>query len=1086
MENERRNTKIVAEVKSVTEKGRKTVKNFYAIVFATAMLCLAATGINAGSAENSNLKKWTDRVIPLPHEVKVTGSVTVPVNKIKCSGKIKDPQQVVISKLLKTLMTEKQSVTVDIKLGLVSDSKLNVPKEIKKRLGKLPNKDQAYAIVSSKHGDKLNIILTANTGYGLLYAVRTFSQMLKLPAKITPETRIEVPVVNIVDWPDIGERGQWGNHSQFFMPEFSKLKLNLIAQFSRPGIDKNGNPVIMDHAEQIKQAAEYGIKYVLYVSHLSILGSTTLAKVPYNKKLKHLVPALAKLKNGKPAPYPDFENPLMEKMFAKWLMEIADAVAPYHKIMSLWLSEGTPGNFTTCKGKRVSYKIELDAIKKAFGKVKKKYPDMTLQVAISQGTRRAEKNSMIIDYCEKNNFGVHYYDGHLTYISDKKPMIFPELTKMAAQGKWVGCIPQITNSWRTVVPMTSPQLVKFRCKEFADKKLSCIWGYSVPNKLFYEFNFAAMAEWSWNANGRSPEEFSRIYAISKNMPDPDLFAAWAVKEGKASWELAASNLIICLVHDPAMGFYGSVPFDYTYGGASKLHNIPELDKVIKTARDALKIAKQIGNPDLLNESVFTYYSLMTFNVLKKLSADLRKKKISPKVKQDIKANLDWLDYAAAQIRSNVVEWGKRHAARQYWMKGRLFMNDRLLESAKALTQTCDALRTVTAGLRIPDPRPETRLVDVGEWTIKDVSRNKAKLQFDVSKLVSRTGGDYNVCLDLLESRGLSCVIISWIKLLGVSPGKPPQVLAVSSETRGGAYPRVRNNASHIECSLKVPATPGTQKLILEIDLNMWALGRRFPEGFPAKQRVCWGLVSLRRVYGSKDFPKTGNVSGSKASPSRKLAEEPQKKIKIRSKGKVIQVGITNGYNAEGLLMSLKGRRDINPFTIRRITPENLEKCNVLLVSQSPKPMLLNRNAKLLVNWVEAGGGIMFFHDGVGYRKHLSIFKDIGMGITNPRAGRVKVIKKHPVTQGVEMNKYFHPGYSYDHVVMKVGPKGEILLSSADGRPVLIAGELGKGRIVLNGMLTGWKSSEKSPRGSTVPTAGDELKILLNSIKWLAN
>ncbi len=1053
----------------------------YGIFCAVALVMGCNSKIKAEN-EKADVKKWTDRVIPLPHEVKVTGSVTVPVNKIKCSGKIKTPQQVVISKLLKPLTGRKKSAAVDIKLGLASDSELNVPKAIKERLGKLPNSDQAYAIVSSKQGGKLNVILTANTGYGLLYAVRTFSQMVKLPEKINPETKVEVPIVNVIDWPDIAERGQWGNQSKFFIPEFSELKLNLIAYPIRTTIDKNGNPQVADQKEDIKMAAEYGIKYVSLITHISTFGSFALAKVPYRKKLKHLLPALAKRKNGKPAPYPDFESKKMQELFAAWLTKLADATAPYHNIINIWLSEGEPGKYYTCKGHRVSYKIELDAVKRAFNEVKKKYPDLTMRLGISQGTRRAGKNNMIIDYCEKNNYGIQYYDGHKTYISDKNPMIFPRLTQSAAKGNWVGCLPQITNSWRTIVPMTSPQFVKFRCKEFADKKVSSFWGYTVPNKLFYEFNFAAMAEWTWNANGRTVEDFSRVYADFRNMLEPDTFAEWAVKEGQTAWSLAASNLMICLVHDPAMGFYGSIPFDYTYGGASKLKNVPNLEQEIKVAGEALELAEKLNNPDLVNESEFTYYALKAFKTLKALSKLIRIKEITAKEKAEIADKLNELDLAAHKVKVNALEWGARHGARQYYYKGKPPTQNRLLEAAEALLRTCDALRTVTACLRIPDPRPESRLIDIGEYSVKDFTRNKAKLRFDITKLVARNGGDYHVCFDWLEAKGLQFVMVSWVKLIGETPGEKPKVLSVSKDTHGTGMPRLAGNVPSVECSLTVPKTGSSTKLILEIDLTIWALGRSFPEEFPAKQRVCWGLISLRRVYGKGEFPMTG----SKASARSKSVESAQKKIKICPKGKVIQVGITKGYNTEGLLESLKGRNDIHAFTIRRINRESLEKCNVLLVAQSSNPLLLNRSAKLLVDWIVHGGGIMFFHDGVGYRKHLAVFKDIGMGITHPRVGDVKVIKKHPVTKGIEIGNYFHPGYRYDHVLIRTGPKGENLAVSKEGRPVLVAGKLGKGRIVLNGMLTGWNSSEKSPRGSMAPAKGAEFKILLNSVKWLAN
>lgn len=38
--------------------------------------------------------------------------------------------------------------------------------------------------------------------------------------------------------------------------------------------------------------------------------------------------------------------------------------------------------------------------------------------------------------------------------------------------------------------------MRFRCKEFADKQVKTIYGYTVPNRFYYEFNLMAMAEWT--------------------------------------------------------------------------------------------------------------------------------------------------------------------------------------------------------------------------------------------------------------------------------------------------------------------------------------------------------------------------------------------------------------------------------------------------------------------------------------------------------------------------------------------------------------------------------------------------------------
>ena len=45
-------------------------------------------------------------------------------------------------------------------------------------------------------------------------------------------------------------------------------------------------------------------------------------------------------------------------------------------------------------------------------------------------------------------------------------------------------------------------------------------GYAVPGNRFHEFNVMAEAEWTWNAQGRTPEEFARAYAVAQGMRRP--------------------------------------------------------------------------------------------------------------------------------------------------------------------------------------------------------------------------------------------------------------------------------------------------------------------------------------------------------------------------------------------------------------------------------------------------------------------------------------------------------------------------------------------------------------------------------------
>jgi len=124
------------------------------------------------------------------------------------------------------------------------------------------------------------------------------------------------------------------------------------------------------------------------------------------------------------------------------------------------------------------------------------------------------------------------------------------------------------------------------------------------------------------------------------------------------------------------------------------------------------------------------------------------------------------------------------------------------------------------------------------------------------------------------------------------------------------------------------------------------------------------------------------------------------------------------------------------------------------------------------------------HDAVGYRRHKPAFPEIGKGTTNPKLDTVKVIKEHPVTKGLKKGETFIHGYA-DHIAIEKGSEGDVLVVDERGYPVVVIGRIGKGKVVLNGMLTGRASKVKgSYVGVDREPTGGELKLLINAVKWL--
>ena len=100
---------------------------------------------------------------------------------------------------------------------------------------------------------------------------------------------------------------------------------------------------------------------------------------------------------------------------------------------------------------------------------------------------------------------------------------------------------------------------------------------------------------------------------------------------------------------------------------------------------------------------------------------------------------------------------------------------------------------------------------------------------------------------------------------------------------------------------------------------------------------------------------------------------------------------------------------------------------------------------------------------------------------------LKVSSEHPINKGFAKEDKIVPGFEYDHYAIKPGKAAQTVLEDKQGNSVVLAGELGKGRLVYNGTLPGcyapWNTPEEMKKGEL---KGKELDLLVNTVKWLAN
>lgn len=767
---------------------------------------------------------WSDRVIPLPKEIRVSETVRVRAGDIlvECSDRKSVQSRAAVNLLRASCLSDGNQPAFGIRLLLADDADGYADPSALERLQSLPNADQAYHIEPTSQRDGLLVI--ANSPLGLLFAARTLVQLMHAPAKTTALTQIEIPLVTITDWPDIAERGQWGGDVRLHIAETSQYKLNVIEDGASVNVDDKGEPVCRLKPSYVADNLALGVKIVPFISHLEQISrytglmsrSDVISKPDPSKPLpSDYVPGLC------------MSSPATRAMINGWIEKIAE-VENVTDIM-VWLSENASPCFCDqCMGKE-PFGLEVDAISEAYREVKKSHPNVRLRILTTQGSYSA--NDRILAAAPRD-MGVSYYDGGRTYDSSRKPMIYPLLENFAKSGRWLGVYPQITHSWRTVFPWTAPQFIKFRAQEFADKELSNVIGYAVPSNYCHDFNVLALAEWTWNAHGRSPEEFSRVYALKRGISDPDLFAEWATLAGDAGWSLAESKLLLGSIYNPTFGMLSGVPFDHRFQQASIL-DVARLDDALAKARKALELARKSGNPDMIGESECVLAGLEAFAAVRSLSSVITKPTLDEPDKKLAADSLDTLDRTSEILREQVLAWGERIRKRAKWSK----LPSRLIDTAYALLRTCDDFRVKAVQLGVTDPRPERRLRKVGEWSAADFANGpNAALRIDITDVAAAEGGTYQAAFDFIDSAYgtdvKSCRVIERV-------GDADRVVATSSDPLG----RMSVHERHKEVRLNIPARAEGSRLFLEVELT------GLPKNAPSDRRTCSGRISIRRVGG---------------------------------------------------------------------------------------------------------------------------------------------------------------------------------------------------------------------------------------------
>lgn len=142
-------------------------------------------------------------------------------------------------------------------------------------------------------------------------------------------------------------------------------------------------------------------------------------------------------------------------------------------------------------------------------------------------------------------------------------------------------------------------------------------------------------------------------------------------------------------------------------------------------------------------------------------------------------------------------------------------------------------------------------------------------------------------------------------------------------------------------------------------------------------------------------------------------------------------------------------------------------------------------------FVSTGGGAYFEHDANGW-KHpgrdaidRGVFPEICVGISGREPAhpggelRVRVDSPHPALGDAAAGSLL-PQMYWDYNILSTGPNGKIIASSENGKPVLIAGSFGKGRVLCNGMVTLKRNDQDAEEAYGI----DKL-VINHGVAWLS-
>lgn len=509
------------------------------------MGCLVANATDPG--------QYIRHLLPLPKEVQFGELISYAPDAIKVEiVGTDDPVAITAADALRTTLADLTGESPDggshrIKLLVVSnDSPADLQPEPLQRLEMLPNADQGYVI--KEHGID-GLVVAAFTPQGLWNGVRTLSSLLVVESSAQG---VLLPQTEILDWPDMAERGLWNEPAEW-TPWLAQMKLNYVDVRSRIQPIERGQPASISidtgHADEVRLL---GLYPVARITHLNFWRRPGLYRA---------YPEMAGLGDGALAgrypahgvgPMHRVPNPL-DPMLVSLLADLMRDICQQGIFdIACWLTErpATDGRPETLEVGQ--FVLEARAFVQAWEKVRTEYPQLQIRLFLS--TTTDERHHLILHESppEVKIVRACRTDGERVPMIPRDRFINPLLDTYGEKGRWLGTYDIPLNANGKVetphfkLPHRSAHRIRDFVRQYRDRGYQGAAGMMAFHRHGQEicgFNIAALAEWSWNTDGRDEAEFARAWATLQGF-DPaqvDALVAWADIMGPVEWDVYDSD-----------------------------------------------------------------------------------------------------------------------------------------------------------------------------------------------------------------------------------------------------------------------------------------------------------------------------------------------------------------------------------------------------------------------------------------------------------------------------------------------------------------------------------------------------------------